>query len=294
MCQRTATFCTSVVINFIFQFLFSGKKAVQEILTTTWEVERAPEDLQRSQKQRMQLLEEAREEPCRCQPEGAWHDLAKEVLVNNFIGHHAFSKSVIDLLQQGRGKQRNILLTGPANCGKTFLLGPVSEIFKCFQNPAASSFAWLGAEEAEVIMLNDFRWSTKVINKVSFRLRCVMLIIVPNILLAINKHVWIDFLLLLSQTIAWNDFLLLLEGEPVHLPAPKSHYSKDILLTSDIPIFCTSAHQIVYVRGGAVDDRETEMMSVRWRHFTLHHQIPPTLQKHVPPCPHCFATFILQ
>jgi len=141
---------------------------VQDLLTTTWEVERAPEDLQRSKKQRMELLQEALDEACVCEPEGAWRDLAKEVLSNNYIGHDVFRKCMVDLLQQGRGKQRNIILTGPANCGKTFLFGPVSKIFRCFQNPAASSFAWLGCEEAEVIMLNDFRWSPKVIGKIQF------------------------------------------------------------------------------------------------------------------------------
>ena len=95
------------------------------------------------------------------------------------------------------------------------------------------------------------------------------------------------------QIIAWNDLLLLLEGQPVHLPAPKSHFARDLFLTSDVPIFCTSAHQIVYVRGGEVDERETEMMSVRWRNFTLHHQIPQTSQKQVAPCARCFAQMIV-
>lgn len=95
------------------------------------------------------------------------------------------------------------------------------------------------------------------------------------------------------QTIAWNDLLLLLEGEPVHLPAPKTHFAKDFLVTNDVPIFCTSSHQLVYVRSGQIDERETEMMSVRWQHFTLHHQIPQNHQKRIPPCPHCFAQMML-
>ena len=107
-------------------------------------------------------MQEAREHPCVCEHHGQWMAMAKDVLINNYIGEDIFAKAIMELLQQGRGKHRNILLTGPANCGKTFLLGPVTKIFKCFQNPAASSFAWLGAEEAEVILLNDFRWSEKV------------------------------------------------------------------------------------------------------------------------------------
>ena len=53
------------------------------------------------------------------------------------------------------------------------------------------------------------------------------------------------------------------EGQTVHLPAPKSHYTRDITLEKDIPIFCTGKQPLVYISGGSVDERETEMMSVR-------------------------------
>ena len=32
-----------------------------------------------------------------------------------------------------------------------------------FRNPATGTFAWVGAEEAEIIMLNDFRWKPSII-----------------------------------------------------------------------------------------------------------------------------------
>ena len=92
------------------------------------------------------------------------------------------------LLEKGRGKYRNILLTGPANCGKTFILNPLNVVYKTFSNPASTSFAWIGVENCEILFLNDFRWS--------------------------------------SQILAWHDMLLLLEGQTVHLPAPKSHYAQ--------------------------------------------------------------------
>ena len=70
-----------------------------------------------------------------------------------------------------------------------------------------------------------------------------------------------------------NDFFLLLEGEPIHLPAPKSQFSKDILLEKDTPIVCTSSEQIVHVKHGIVSQHETQMMSVRWNVFEFHYQI---------------------
>ena len=157
---------------------------------------------------------------------------------------------------KGRGKFRNIMLTGPANCGKTFLLNPLNKIFSTFTNPASTSFAWVGAEKAEVLFLNDFRWS--------------------------------------PQIIAWHDLLLMLEGQLVHLPAPKSHFAHDLVFDKDTPIFSTSKHQLVYVKGGVVDERETEMMAVRWKIFNFNRQISQEEQRDIDPCPACFARLILE
>ena len=64
------------------------------------------------------------------------------------------------------------------NCGKTFLLKPLSLVYRSFVNPATSTFAWVGTEQAELLFRNDFRWS--------------------------------------PQVIPWHDLLLLLKGEPIH------------------------------------------------------------------------------
>ena len=108
-----------------------------------------------------------------------------------------FSQAVSDLLDNGRAKYRNVLTVGPANCGKTFMLKPLNLVFDCFNNPASTTFSWVGAEQAEVIVLNDFRWNSKLIE--------------------------------------WSDLLNLLEGEPVHFATPKSHYAKDVLLDQYLP-----------------------------------------------------------
>ena len=55
------------------------------------------------------------------------------------------------------------MICGPANCGKTFMFQALSSIYNTFTNPASGTFAWVGAELVEVIFLNDFRWSPKVI-----------------------------------------------------------------------------------------------------------------------------------
>ena len=117
------------------------------------------------------------------------------------------------------------MIVGPANCGKSFLLKPLNVIFKTFSNPASTSFTLAGTEAAEFIFLNDFRWSPFVIQ--------------------------------------WHDFLLLLEGQLVPLPVPKTHYTKGIVFQKDTPIFATGKNPIIYVRNGAVDEKDSEMMMVR-------------------------------
>ena len=67
------------------------------------------------------------------------------------------------LLEKDRGKYRNILLTGPAICGKTFILNPLNVVYKTFSNPASTSFAWIGVENCEILFLNDFRWSSQIL-----------------------------------------------------------------------------------------------------------------------------------
>ena len=123
---------------------------------------------------------------------------------------------------------------------------PLNVIYHTFTNPASGTFARIGVEKKECIFLNDFRRNDKII--------------------------------------PWHDLLLLLEGEPVHFSAPKSHFSEDILLDADTPVFATSKHRLAYVRDGTVDQRKTEMMSVRWNVFTLTQQISEDRQIEMKPC----------
>ena len=158
--------------------------------------------------------------------------------------------AIRDLLLQGRSKFRNIMICGPANSAKTFILNPLTSVYTTFCNPACMSFAWAGAEDAECIFLNDFRWS--------------------------------------SQIIPWHDFLLMLEGPMVHLPARKTHYAKDT------PIFCTSKQPIIFIKNGVIDQRETDMMAVRWKIFHFNVRIDEQNQKEIRKCAKCFASLILE
>ena len=188
--------------------------------------------------------------------EGVWYSNAIEVLANNKVHPIIFAAAVRELLTLGRGKNRNVLIVGPSNCGKTFLLKPLEVIFKVFSNTASDKYAWVGVEDSEIILLNDFRWS--------------------------------------SEIIEWKSFLLLLEGDTVRFPAPKNQFNRDIILEKDIPILATSKCEITY-RGkfNSEDKIEDEMMRSRWKVFQFFYQIPMDEQKNTPPCKKCFVDLIM-
>ena len=79
------------------------------------------------------------------------------------------------------------MIYGQTNYAKTFMLKPLKCIFgdRLFDNPANDKYAWVGANKADVFLLQDFRFCKEVIT--------------------------------------WKD--LLLKGELVKLPAPKNHFA---------------------------------------------------------------------
>ena len=104
-----------------------GSKVVAEILDTAWEMETSNVDLQRARKTRLDLLVDARQGECVENCNEQWLSCAREVLRRNGIDERYFIQSVYELLEKGRGKFRNIMIVGVANCGKTFLLNPALE-----------------------------------------------------------------------------------------------------------------------------------------------------------------------
>ena len=92
--------------------------------------------------------------------------------------------------------------------------------------------------------------------------------------------------------IPWQEFLNLLEGQSVHLAAPKTHYARDILITDDVPIFATSIAPIMFAGKSANVEGENAMMEARWQKFQLSVQIPLSEQKTVKSCARCFCELV--
>lgn len=145
-----------------------GNRAVEEAISIGWELDGAQAKLERSKLARIQLLQQALQADCVQECRGRWLLQAKDILNRNQIPEHIFREAILTLLRDGRGKYRNVFLSGPANCGKSFLLQPLTTIYKAFVNPATTSYAWIGVDDAEIILLNDFRWSPQVISVAEF------------------------------------------------------------------------------------------------------------------------------
>ena len=79
-----------------------------------------------------------------------WLQIAEQLLRNNRINKYVFAEAVSELLSKGRGENRNLLVVGPANCGKTFLFNPLTVIYNSFSNPSGAKYAFVGVQDCEI------------------------------------------------------------------------------------------------------------------------------------------------
>ena len=88
--------------------------------------------------------------------------------------------------------------------------------------------------------------------------------------------------------------LLILKGENVKLPSLKRQFASDVYINTYILIFGTSKAKIEFVgKHNTRDDRETEVMEIRWNIFEFTHRIPQAYKKIITPCPRCFTELVL-
>ena len=239
-------------------FLMNNSEAkLAEMIYKAWMLHNAEKIISDESKSRMERLAEAFEGKCVAE-NCTWLASAKEVLALNNIPVKDFANAIYDCLHYGRQKFRNIMLVGPSNTAKTFLLKPLQTIFggRLFENPAQDRFCWGKLLEKQVILLQDFRYHKDII--------------------------------------PWAQFLLMLEGETCHLPVPKNISPTDIELsvTNDIPILATSLAKIEYSRFHPNYQIETDMMDSRWKVIEFAYKFEGPKRKKIDPCGRCFAELI--
>lgn len=243
-------------LNSLKDFIANTPERVyRELLTKTWKMAGAENVLKRQNQNRMDRLNEVAKEPCvaSCNDK-QWLKMEEQVLKKNKVNKYVFADLVRNILEKGRGKGRNLMITGPTNCGKTFILNPLTLIFKTFVNPSSAKYAFVGMQECELMLLNDFRWS--------------------------------------QDMIPWQEFLNLLEGQTVHLAAPKTHFAQDIMFTADTPIFSTSIEMVKFAGKSNLIQGENAMMERRWTEIKFHAQIAIEEQIEIQSCPRCFAELV--
>ena len=84
--------------------------------------------------------------------------------------------------------------------------------------------------------------------------------------------------------IPWSDFLILLEGQTVHLAAPKTHFGQGIMLSGDIPIFATNIEMVQFVGKSNHVQGKNAMMAARWKEVKFKASILIEKQKKLERC----------
>lgn len=195
------------------------------------------EILRRQSIGRIGLLRESAEKPCSCEEPDLWIRLARETLTRNQLSGR-FQRLIYMALLKGRGKPRCIFLMGPTTCAKSWLIKPLSEIFRVYRVPDDGSHRLESILDCELLYLNDFEWS-------------------PD---------WLP----------WAYLKNLFEGEVVNIAVPKPR-GRNVDFTSDAPIIGTLSAPIqLFMKQGwnmVLNRHETDQMQSRVTYVHFHHSL---------------------
>jgi hypothetical protein len=261
--------CASNEQHLLAEWVCNNKKksARLDLINTAWELDGAQAALHEKNLTRMEKLERqlhadhaVHETGHECG--GRWLTAALQILERNGIDLRMYQDKLSKCLKFGRNKMNNIFLVGQRNCGKSFLLRPLTLIFSTFCNPASGSFNWVGAPEKEVIFLNDFRYPP------------------------IDKGA--------ENMIRWQDLLNLLDVDKWNVPAPKNFFPENIEWTARQPILGNGPREIKYITNGLEDRMETRMMEARVQYIHLTMPMPDDqIDTSITACPRCFVHLVL-
>lgn len=245
----------------------TGKKQRKEFLDTVWLIEDSAKTSSREGQSCMDILKESLKWKCSKNPKtGApcnyrWIPAALEILQLNKIEPRDFAMKVVKALTEGRSKGANLMVVGPTNCAKSFLLKPLLQIYDTFTSPSESKFNLVNAIDKEVMFWNDIRYLPNGVGDQKF--------------------------------MAWQHFLNFLEGLPFNVAMPKNVYGEDRVWSKLQPVFATSDQPITRIMGGKIDVGETSQMDKRWNYVHLHHQFDEESVDHsLVSCARCFAVLI--
>ena len=219
----------------------------------------AQERVRRNALTREQLLEEhVANNACVCPTLGRNYDLAKDFLrKNNLDG--PVQHAVLGALRAGRAKKRTVCLVGGPDCGKSFVVKGLKEVFSTYERPDGGSYQLEELLDKELVFLNDFEYDA-------------------------SARDWMP----------WFYFKNFLEGGSVTVARPKNRGGNKVF-KDDAPVLMTAPQEVSLKRSGKVDVKETEQMQKRICYFYFNHEIPEDerveVLKH---CGHCTSRLVLE
>lgn len=238
----------------LVSFCMQHRSNLDSYLEEAWDLRDARRKFDRSQKSRLRILEEAAQSPCLCG--GKYGVAVRELLVLQKC-REEFPRAMYAAVRDGRRKGRNVFVVGVGDCGKSFVMQPLAEVFDTFESPEAGSFPLVGLEQKEAVLIEDFRWEQG------------------------------------KELLPFDTMLRWLEGIRFMLKRPKGQFAKDLLYTKDSPMFFTGPRRLVRYIGGRVDDVDTGMFDLRFVYFVFKSKIEKPDRKIVK-CPACWAALILE
>ena len=166
---------------------------------------------------------------CTCPEWGRWRQAADEVLHYNGYEQEELQVAVLEALELGRAKQRNVVIVGSTNRAKSFCLKPLTLVYRTFKPPDTGSHQLADLKGSEVIWLNEFEYD-------------------PTFL-------------------SWRKLKDFLEGEPLKVAVPKTQGS-NYTFEGDAPVFGTAPGPIEHPRlKNETDQMMSRMRYFVFEHF---------------------------
>ena len=182
----------------LLQFLLS-RRDLPQLLERVARAEGAPENARRAQLSRGELLEDTvARGTCACPVAGRWRAAANEVVANKGYTEQQLETAILEALDLGRGKQRNIFIVGPTNRAKSFCLKPLALVYRAYVSPDTGTHQLADLRGSEVLWLNEFEYD--------------------------------------PQFIPWRKLKDFLEGEPLKVAVPKTQ-GTNYMFESNAPVF---------------------------------------------------------
>ena len=259
----------------LLEFCKKHKTCLEDQIDYIWQLAESKDTLSKLDKSRLDILVDA------CQFDGTKEvhlqqcangncrcaGMFESVLDYHKIDSNTFRHSLFETIQFGRRKGNALMIYGGSDTGKTTVVEPLNEIFKCMKCPQADSFCPCeNIRGHDVLLWQDFRYN-------------------PG-------HPKFDEKGLRLDIGTWNR---LTEGLDTPIGVPKSDGQRsDFVYTETAPLICTGPFQPTGYLNGFPNERETDQLRRRMKFFHFWRPAPEQGQdRSFKPCALCWSRWLL-